>query len=46
MHNSQTFRFLLLCVTLLGAHADLATAQEPLVATNPMLECSGLPCVW
>jgi hypothetical protein len=45
MHNSRTLRLLLLCVALIGAHADLATAQEPILATTPMLECSGLPCV-
>ena len=45
MHDSQTFRLLLLCVTLIGAHADLVTAQEPILATTPMLEYSGLPCV-
>ncbi len=41
MHDSRTFRLLLLCVTLIGAHADLVTAQEPLLSTTPMLECSG-----
>jgi Aspartyl protease len=45
MHNSRTLRLLLLCVSLIGAHADLAIAQEPILATTPMLECSGLPCV-
>ena len=45
MHNSRTLRLLLLGVALIGAHADLATAQEPILATTPMLECSGLPCV-
>jgi predicted aspartyl protease len=45
MHDSRTLRLLLLCVTLIGAHADLASAQEPVLATTPMLECSGLPCV-
>ena len=45
MHDSRKLRLLLLCVTLIGAHADLATAQEPVLATTPMLECSGLPCV-
>ena len=44
MHDSRNLRLLLLCVTLIGTHADLATAQEP-VLTTPMLECSGLPCV-
>jgi hypothetical protein len=45
MHDSRTFRLFLLGVTLFGAHADLVTAQEPALATTPMLECSGLPCV-
>ena len=45
MHDSRKLRLLLLCVTLIGAHADLAAAQEPVLATTPMLECSGLPCV-
>jgi Aspartyl protease len=45
MHDSRTLRLLLLCVSLIGAHADLAIAQDPILATTPMLECSGLPCV-
>jgi predicted aspartyl protease len=41
MHLRLKFPVLLLCVTLIGA----AGAQEPRLATAPMLECSGLPCV-
>jgi hypothetical protein len=40
MHLRFKFRVLFLCVTLLG----VAGAQEPKLASTPMLECSGLPC--
>ena len=45
MRVSRKRRLFLLCLTFIGAHADLAAAQEPVLATTPMLECSGLPCV-
>jgi hypothetical protein len=41
MHHYLKVRVLLLCAGLIGA----AAAQEPKLATTPMLECSGLPCV-
>jgi predicted aspartyl protease len=45
MRDRQSFFLLLLCAALFAAHANPAVAQEPSLATTPMLECSGLPCV-